>query len=110
MNSFAFRYVKNDGQFQAEYRLSHWAGYRTVRFENGQPKVFSHPLDAAICAANELVSALNGNQNFWHGKTGDEARAAAERLFKAAAGTTDDQSKNPGSKARQASEELPAGT
>lgn len=94
MNKFAFRYVKSEGQFQAEYRLAHWSGHRVVRHENGQPKIFSHPLDAAVCAANELVSALNGNAAFWQGKTGNEARLAAERLFSRDTRTIDDQGQN----------------
>lgn len=83
MNSFGFRYVRQDGLYRAEYRLAHWAGHRVVRGDDGEPILYAHASDAGLRAATELVKALNGNSTFWSGKTGNEARAAAELLFKA---------------------------
>ena len=67
--------------YHAEYRLAHWAGFRTVRDSHGEPLEFRNPMDAALKAAGELVNALNGTEAWWRGKSGDEAREAAERLF-----------------------------
>src|SRR3546814_7330277 len=45
--------------FRGEYRLSHWAGYRTVMGSDGEAMVFSHPLDAHKAATNEFLRLLN---------------------------------------------------
>lgn len=67
--------------YHAEYRLAHWSGHRVVRDSKGKPMEFRNPMDAALKAAQELVEALNGTPAFWTGKTGNEARAAAEAHF-----------------------------
>ena len=83
MNSFAFRYTRDGMNYHAEYRLAHWSGFRTVRDSKGQPLEFRNPIDAALKAAHELVEALNGQEAWWRGPDGSEARAAAEKLFQA---------------------------
>ncbi len=81
MNSFSFRHTREGIRYRGEFRLAHWAGYKTVMDGGGEPILFAHPADAAIAAANELVQALNGNPTFWSGSSSTEARDAAERLF-----------------------------
>lgn len=67
--------------YRAEYRLAHWSGHKIVRGIDGEPMEFRNPTDAALKAAAELVSELNGNAAFWRGPDGGEARSAAEKLF-----------------------------
>ena len=82
MNNFGFRFTRYGMNYHAEYRLAHWSSHRVVRDSNGKPMEFRNPMDAALKAAQELVEALNGNCQFWHGPDGSEARAAAGKLFK----------------------------
>ena len=68
-------------RYQGEYRLAHWAGFKAVMSEAGEPIMFADPSEAEIAAAQELVSVLNGNSAFWHGPSINDARQAAEKLF-----------------------------
>lgn len=81
VNSFSFRYRRNGTRYQGEYRLAHWAGFKAVMSETGEPIMFTDPHEAKIAAAQELVSALNGNSAFWRGGQNNDARQAAEQLF-----------------------------
>jgi hypothetical protein len=67
--------------YRAEYRLAHWSGFRVVRDSAGDPIPYTHPIDAALSAANALVGELNGNIAFWRGPSRDDAREAAEKIF-----------------------------
>lgn len=80
-NCFGFRYVREGIQYRGEYRLAHWSGWRQIRDHTGEIVPFSHATDAALAAAKQLVEDLNGNASFWRGRTGDEAREAAEKYF-----------------------------
>ncbi len=82
MNMFGIRYVKVDGRYRGEYRLAHWSGYRSVLNSNDETMLFAHATDAYQAATTALLGALNGNLAYWRGPNRDDARQAAEAVFR----------------------------
>lgn len=82
MNAFDIRYVKEQGMFRGEFRLSHWAGYKAVMDSDGDPQMFAHPLDAHKAATNEFLRLLNSVPAYTGIMSNDSARKAAEAYFR----------------------------